>query len=202
MELIKIPNTPLLVIVGSWQADIFSRSFICNYLFPGESPIIEDAPPFPNVSMAFGLDDYRIQVQNDRIVFVIIKHSPSIENEIVKRARMILELLPFTPLRAFGVNWILRLQSINNELFNKYRLLIDNLSSQEYTAQNLTGLINLTKENYALNIKINIIGIEFIADINFEYQAMDTTAVLSLLTPSLIFERENEITDLIKTRLS
>lgn len=202
MELSKLPQVPLLVIVGSWQAEIFSRSFISNQLFPDETPIIEDVPPLPNVSVAFGLEDYRIQVQNDRIVFVVIKHSAGIEKEIIKRAVIILELLPYTPVRAFGINWHLKLIGISSAIFEKYRILIDRLSSKDYAVQSATSIFRLTKDNYAFNITLIASGIDFFAEINFDYQVMDTKAIATLLIPTMISDHEKEMNEILEIHLS
>jgi len=204
MDFINLANQPMLVVVGSWQAETFSRPFINNHLFENNLAIVDDIgpTPIPGISLAFGTTDFRIQVQQDRLCFFVLTYSGNIKTDICFYAAKILQLLPFTPVKAFGINYKFKLAGITSSIFRSYLEFVSSVNNDGYTLQGATTQVSLTKNNYALNISAQAIGPEIIADINIDYQVSDITTVLALLSPEMMETHETEAKEFISRWLS
>ncbi|RJP86701.1 MAG: hypothetical protein C4518_13085 [Desulfobacteraceae bacterium] len=103
MELTK--EFKLLVIVGAWNRNIFSKEWIKKYLLPKDDFEIEFSLGLDG-SHRISLEKIRIEFHNNRINFIPRINSAETYAVISELASKIADYLPHTPVSGFGINFI------------------------------------------------------------------------------------------------
>lgn len=190
---------PVLVIVGAWNQLIFSKDWVKEFLFP-EVDIIVENPVVPNTTIAFGTEDYRILIQENRLTFFALQETPEVYADIEKRAVQILKLLNHTPLSAFGINFVfhlnytealLHIKPVEDQIFFK---------GQGYYEDVVVLHRTFIKDNYQLTVTFNFSTNDVKVDVNFNFQINSSNLFLELFKDGLLQEKKTEIMQLIKMR--
>lgn len=112
MELLK--DYPALVLVGSWNHGVFHKEWVARFLLPNQELSVE-FPFNDRASQRITSDRLRIHTMGDKLFFSPLVIDEQTCDLIEELALKIADLLPHTPVKAFGVNFKYR-ETGNSEL--------------------------------------------------------------------------------------
>lgn len=191
-----------LVIVGAWQASVFSKPFIHQEIFEGRTSIIDDLGnvPIPNVSNAFGEEKYRIQIQNDRLCTVAFEHTDTCYVQSIDTLQKILSLLPYTPVGALGINFTVLVDDIPNSAWLNFESKSRSITDLGYTIQNAVTQLSVTKDTYAINFVVSKQQ-KLLIQANVDYQIPDVSFIRQHLCLDLVKKHSVEVTTFLTSLL-
>ncbi len=159
-----------LIIAGKWNRHILTVEWLSKNIFETDSIQVEFSlnlglPP------RFMKDDIRIIPTEERITFVALKYSENVFSRIEQMAFRIAELLPVTPMSAFGTNFGFIEESPSDDLLSLYKLSDnDALSDNSIQIENYSIKRKLLVEDQILNFSINSESGSMVFNFNFHYQ--------------------------------
>jgi hypothetical protein len=161
-------DTGTIVIAGGWNKEIFNKDWVGKYLLPGEDLLVEVNFIFPGSHRISGRN-VRIEVFNNRLIFVPISNKIESYELIEELASKTADYLPHTPVNGCGINFIYESQS---EIF-------PGVLAREFNIKDGETLISMSKINYTLiynlgskELNINLIkedADKFVINFNYHY---------------------------------
>ncbi|MFH2067097.1 MAG: hypothetical protein ABIK15_17995 [Pseudomonadota bacterium] len=147
-----VAENKLIVILGGWNIQIFTKEWIGKFLLPEEELELELSLDF-EYSRRISSKKIRIEVFQNRLSFIQRDTDDETAKQIREISAKLADYLPHTPVGAFGINYNFKgeKQEIKNELLtvNDSKVLEEKLgkiSKTEYTHQFIT-------EGRVLNLK-------------------------------------------------
>jgi hypothetical protein len=93
-----------LVITGKWNKYLLSPDWLAKHIFDKSEIKIEFSPTLDH-PLRFTCDNIRIVPTEDRVIFIALEYSNGLLEKIEDMAYRLIDLLPFTPIAAFGTNF-------------------------------------------------------------------------------------------------
>ncbi len=196
MELIN--EFKLLVILGAWNVNIFSKEWIKKYLFTQDDFDFELEFNLTG-SHRISSDKIRIEFHNDKLNFITRNKNVDTYNMISELALKIADYLPHTPVIAFGVNYLFECNpdDIQSELIKTND--VDKLN--EYGSHVLTS-----KHIHATKLKDKFINIticydenrKLLFDFNFHFDISNLTQMKEKIYESPIIQLKQIAADIMK----
>lgn len=160
-----------LVIAGKWNKYILSPDWLAKHIFDKSEIKVEfsftlDLPP------RFTCDNIRIVPTEDRITFIALEYLNDVLEKIENMAYILTDLLPFTPIAAFGTNFAYIEEEAKMDLLDIFELKDNNkLSDYDVTIEKYSIRRKLLIEEQALNFDILQEGENVVFGLNFHYEA-------------------------------
>ena len=119
-----------IVIVGSWNTKIFSIPWVSRKLF-GEAEVRGEFSILPGFPMKYSAEDVELLPDDERLTFQANVPSDEVLQRIETKATDTLRLLPETPIRAVGANFLFQERAPSDDLHRLFQLpdaqqLVDN----------------------------------------------------------------------------
>jgi hypothetical protein len=176
-----------IVLVGKWNRFILSPQWVGKNIFeePGlqvEFALNLELPPRYTSNEKF----IRMVPAEDRVIFFPLKQTDECLLEIEKRADKLFELLPHTPMTAFGINFGF-IETSNTKLYEIFNI-VDNgnlgkvgceLKETSISRNFLYGGSNL---NLKITLKIDKVSFDF----NFHYAVKNASEARDKLKGNII----------------
>ena len=102
MKLLK--DYPLLVLAGNWNHAIFQKEWVSKFLLPQKELKVE-FPFSERASQRITSGALRIYTMGDKLCFAPLQTDTKTFGQIEDLALKLADLLPHTPVKAFGVNF-------------------------------------------------------------------------------------------------
>jgi hypothetical protein len=102
MKILK--DYPVLVLVGNWNHAIFQKEWVSKFLLPQKELKVE-FPFNERASQRITSDVLRIYTMGDKLCFAPLKTDTNTLGLIEELALKLADLLPHTPVKAFGINF-------------------------------------------------------------------------------------------------
>lgn len=159
-----------LVLAGKWNKYILSPKWMAENIFKKKEIQVEfsfnlDLPP------RFTSDNIRIVPTEDRVVFVALAYDEDIIKRLEKMAYNLVELLPHTPVTAFGTNFAYIEDGETKDLLSLFELK-DNSDLSDYNVriENYSIKRKLLIDEQILNLNIIQNRGNVVFDLNFHYE--------------------------------
>jgi|GEM_PF-5341473 len=199
-----IENVSTLVIVGDWNKAIFNNEqWVAENIFKGGVSNIEHFLPMNIVR--FTGKDYLLTVSERRLAMGLIKDDNSSIRNMHEALRTILQLLPHTPVNAFGINFIYEESNIDNvnncQLFPPVITLPDEEPLNNIKESKVKWkLIEGVDEQEDLNIEAAKSEKGIRLSFNYNFPIESCQQILELLDDDeLIFNRKERSEKIIET---
>ncbi len=159
---------PALVLVGSWNHAIFQKEWVSKFLLPQKELKVE-FPLNERASQRITSNELRIYTMGDKLCFAPLNDDTQTFGLIEDSALKVADLLPHTPVKAFGINF--KYEETGNST------LLDSLRTNDATqiAETYAALISSNiRHTFKINGKIINIDIsthsEHVAfNVNFHF---------------------------------
>ncbi len=157
-----------LVIAGKWNKYILSPDWLAKQIFEKSEIKVEFS--FALDTPRFTCDNIRIVPTEDRVTFIALEYSNGILEKIENMAYRLIDLLPFTPIAAFGTNFVYIEEGARGDLLDIFELKDnDKLSDYDVTIKENSIRRKLLIEEQELNLAILQEGENVVFDFNFHY---------------------------------
>lgn len=169
-----------LVIVGSWNRDIFTPDWVKENVLDGQGFQVL-FPMNMNNSLKFDVaTKYSFAVNLNRLEFQLYDSSAGTSQELVMIARKLLRCLVHTPIVSFGVNFVFKSnqQGLLSDL--PYTEDIKHTLSAEIEATEVTRVLKIGLDE-TLNFKVIQKGIDTFFDFNYNYNVRSVKNLMDVL---------------------
>lgn len=197
MKLDKPSNT--LVIVGGWNRHIFTQDWIKRYLFPGEQEkftidmLVAQGFNTQFVSPQISSKEVEILFQENRLNFNPVENKNENFDRIQDLALQLADYLPYTPVTAYGVNFLFTEETGSGDLINlirprdleKIEQFGGSLTNEQYTR-------GLVLNGRILNITIKLEGEKVTFDLNFHFNIRNLVEFKAGISEISILELKQE----------
>ncbi len=171
MELLK--DYPAFVLVGNWNHGIFKKEWISKFLLPHKELSVE-FPLNDRASQRVSSNELRIYTMGDKLFFSPLKSDEQTLDLIEELAVKTADLLPHTPVQAFGVNF--KYREIGNKELAEFLQTSDmpRISDDYAELKSSTIRHSFTYDGKLINIDILIRkeGVEFNINFHFDIKSM------------------------------
>lgn len=160
-----------LVITGKWNKYLLSPDWLAKHIFDKSEIKIEFSPTLDH-PLRFTCDNIRIVPTEDRVIFIALEYSNGLLEKIEDMAYRLIDLLPFTPIAAFGTNFAYIEEGAGTDLLDIFELKDNNkLSDYDVTIEKYSIQRKLLIEGQKLNLDIIQDGGNVVFGFNFHYDA-------------------------------
>ena len=169
-----------LVIVGSWNKDIFTPDWVKENLLDGQD--FQVLFPMNSLnSLKFDVvSKYSFAINLNRLEFQLHDSSDGASREMIVTARKLLRCLVHTPITTFGVNFVYK---------SERQGLLNGLSHTEDIKEHLTAEIESTEvtrvfrvgQGKVLNFKVIQKGTDTYFDFNYSYNVKNAQNLLDVI---------------------
>lgn len=160
-----------LVITGKWNKYILSPDWLAKHIFDKSDIKVEFSLTLDHLTR-FTCDNIRIVPTEDRVLFIALEYSNGLLEKIEDMAYRLIDLLPFTPIAAFGTNFAYIEESAGTDLLDIFELKDNNkLSDYDVTIEKYLIQRTLLIEGQKLNLDIIQDGGNVVFGFNFHYDA-------------------------------
>lgn len=173
-------NVSNLVIVGTWNRDIFTPDWIKEYLLDGQD--FQVLFPMNTLnSLKFDVaTKYSFAINLNRLEFQLHDSSDGASREMIVTARKLLRCLVHTPITTFGVNFIFK---------SERQGFLNGISHTEEIKELLTAEVEQTEvlrvfkigQGKVLNFKVIQEGIDTLFNFNYSYSVKNAQNLLDVL---------------------
>ena len=169
-----------LVIVGSWNKDIFTPEWVKEYILDGQDFRVLFPMNSLN-SLKFDIDNkYSFAINLNRLEFQLHDSSDGASREMIATARKLLRCLAHTPIATFGVNFVYK---------SERQGLLNGISHTEDIKEHLTAEVESTEvtrvfklgQGKVLNFKVVQKGAATYFDFNFSYNVKNAQNLIDVL---------------------
>ncbi|MBC8277770.1 MAG: hypothetical protein H8E46_06025 [FCB group bacterium] len=205
--MIEVNTACSIVIVGGWNRKILTPPWLGKNIFKKDELELQ-FPLDPSLPLKVSdKESYTIDISNDKLMFQPL--SLSDENLIImaEAAKLVLEILPHTPVTAMGINFGFKEETPQTELLNyldnvlvpSHREISDDKKCQAISivkSYQLTGLL----QNRVLNFKIHreVDEPAVIFDLNFHKEVDNAAVACEALRPETLLSVHSYSIDLLK----
>ena len=169
-----------LVIVGSWNKDIFTPEWVKENLLDGQD--FQVLFPMNSLnSLKFDVvTKYSFAINMNRLEFQLHDSSDGASREMIATARKLLRCLVHTPIVSFGVNFVYK--SERQGLLNgiSHTKDIKELLTAEVESAEVTRVFNLG-QGKVLNFKVVQKGAATFFDFNYSYHVKNAQNLIDVL---------------------
>lgn len=168
-----------LVIVGSWNKDIFTPEWVKEYLLDGQD--FQVLFPMNSLnSLKFDVvSKYSFSINLNRLEFQLHDSSDIASREMIATARKLLRCLVHTPIASFGVNFVYK---------SERQGLLNGISHTEEIKKHLIAEIDSTEvtrvfklgQGKVLNFKVVQKGSDTFFDFNYSYNVKNVQNLLDV----------------------
>ena len=160
-----------LVIAGKWNKYILSPDWLAKHIFEKSEIKVEFSFAF-DLTPRFTCDNIRIVPTEDKVTFIALEYLNDVLEKIENMAYILTDLLPFTPIVAFGTNFAYIEEGARLDLLDIFELKDnDKLSDYDVTIKKYSIRRTLLIEGQELNLNILQEGKNVVFDFNFHYDA-------------------------------
>jgi len=160
-----------LVIAGKWNKYILTPDWLAKNIF-GQSEISVEFSFTLDLPPRFTSDNIRIVASEDRVIFTALGYSDGILKKIEDMAYKLVDILPFTPIAAFGTNFAYIEEGAGTNLLDIFELTDnDTLSDYDVTIEKYSIRRQLLIAEQKLNFDILQEGEKVVFGFNFHYEA-------------------------------
>jgi len=189
-----------LVIVGSWNKDIFTPEWVKEYLLDGQD--FQVLFPMNSLnSLKFDVvTKYSFAINLNRLEFQIHDSSDGASREMIATARKLLRSLVHTPIASFGVNFVYK---------SERQGLLNGISHTEEIKEHLTAEVESTEvtrvfklgQGKVLNFKVIQKGIDTYFDFNYSYNVKNAQNLLDVLgdDDDIIIRKRKDSVDILNS---
>lgn len=189
-----------LVIVGSWNKDIFTPEWVKEYLLDGQD--FQVLFPMNSLnSLKFDVvTKYSFAINLNRLEFQIHDSSDGASREMIATARKLLRSLVHTPIVSFGVNFVYK---------SERQGLLNGISHTEEIKEHLTAEVESTEvtrvfklgQGKVLNFKVIQKGIDTYFDFNYSYNVKNAQNLLDVLgdDDDIIIRKRKDSVDILNS---
>lgn len=173
-------NVSNLVIVGTWNRDIFTVDWVKEYLLDGQD--FQVLFPINTLnSLKFDVvSKYSFAINLNRLEFQLHDSSDGASREMIVTARKLLRCLVHTPITTFGVNFIFK---------SERQVFLNGISHTEEIKELLTAEVEQTEvlrvfkigQGKVLNFKVIQEGIDTLFNFNYSYSVKNAQNLLDVL---------------------
>lgn len=185
-------NVSNVVIVGAWNMAIFSDRWVRENLLKDSGEVKVYFPMNIMSSMKFVTESFSFYIVGERLCFELTKYDDEAARQMVKVIRKILQLLPYTPINSFGINFVFeddKPYPIGDDARTKS--LVEKTG---YAVQNTSVKRTFRMaDNVSLNLTISQ-GEKAHYDFNFDYRANSATDVTNAMsdTDDVVVNRHDD----------
>lgn len=169
-----------LVIVGSWNRDIFTQDWVKENLLEAQDFQVYFPMNTLN-SLKFEVPSkYSFAVNFNRLEFQLKNSDDGASRELITTARKLLRCLVHTPISSFGVNFVYKYdrQDLLGEIPHTENL--KSILSSELESTELTRMFNVG-QGKVLNFKIIRKAMDVFFDFNYSYNVRNALNLLDVL---------------------
>ena len=169
-----------LVIVGSWNKDIFTPDWVKEYLLDGQD--FQVLFPMNSLnSLKFDIvTKYSFAINLNRLEFQLHDSSDEASRDMIATARKLLRCLVHTPIASFGVNFVFK---------SDQQGLLNGISHTEEIKEHLTAEVESTEvtrvfnvgQGKVLNFKVVQRGTDTFFDFNYSYNVRNVQNLINVL---------------------
>lgn len=200
MNITEVKGLNTLLIIGSWNSSIFTPEWVTRYLLDGEELKVEFPVLSSSTSLRFSTSKLVFFIEGNKL---IIKEATSETEEehlrlIEEIGRKIIQMLPHTPISAFGINFAFELE-LNEQVKQLFAPNDEHLFSQlEYPIINHELKRTFSIENYQLNLTIKLTDKALIY-FNYHYNSKDASEFSDLFNESIIKNLKENTQEILTT---
>lgn len=193
-------NVATLVVVGSWNRDIFTSDWVKENVLNGlDFQVLFPMNSFN--SLKFDVPSkYSFAINANRLEFSLHDSSESASREILTPVRNLLRSLIHTPIATFGINFVFKSDE-NAGLLTELPHTEDlkKTMNAEISSIEMVRSLSLCDGN-VLNFKINQRGEDVFFDFNFSFNAENIKKMLKILgdNDEIINEKREVAVKLLK----
>jgi hypothetical protein len=193
-------NVSNLVIVGSWNKDIFTPEWVKEYLLDGQD--FQVLFPMNSLnSLRFDVNTkYSFAINLNRLEFQLHDSSDGASREMIATARKLLRCLVHTPITSFGVNFVYKSerQGLLNGISNTD--MIKEYLKAEVDSTEVTRVFKLG-QGKVLNFKVVQKGAETFFDFNYSYNVKNAQNLLNVLgdDDEIVIRKRKDSEDILKS---
>ncbi len=198
MKLDSLNST--LVLAGAWNPEILSPAWIAENIL-GLAPEAEDVvqiefSPFVGAPPKYTMDEIVYVTSRDRLILAPVKFSVEAFKKARDIAGKILKMLPHTPIRAVGENFVFTEPTPEPEALELFTAASSDLADvlnfeHEIAGSSLRSIISFEKRKLNLTRKYDQRGLTI--SFNFHYDVDGAVAAAEVLPNSV--ERNLEVVD-------
>lgn len=193
-------NVSNLVIVGSWNRDIFTPEWVKENLLNGQD--FQVLFPMNTLnSLKFDVvTKYSFAINLNRLEFQLHDGSDGASREMIATARKLLRCLVHTPITTFGVNFVYK---------SERKGLLNGISHTEAIKEHLMAEIESTEvtrvynigQDKVLNFKVVQKGADTFFDFNYSYNVKNAQNLLDVLgdDDDIIIQKRQESVDILNS---
>lgn len=169
-----------LVLVGSWNRNIFTPDWVAKNIFKESNEIkVEFSINYFDAPLRLSQSNIMMVTANDRITFFPIKIDLQTCERIELMVKNLCELLPHTPITAYGINFGVSEQEPDELLLKRFNFGDDNLFSDAGFLLSSKALIrSISIDDGTLNIKAYFDNGKIDFDFNFHFIVNGATNVI------------------------
>ncbi len=189
-------ESPILVVVGGWNHNIFKPQWVEKYLVPDEEILIEyplsgnliASPHYKTSSIRFGL------IANKMVFFAIKSNDEESYTRIQNIIEKIAEYLPHTPVDSFGINFSYEFPIGSSSSLENHLQFEDQKYFEQhgYTLKETILKRSLKHKSCDLNLSIKKRFSDSIVEFNFHNSLGNLSEIKEKLDNYSILSRKNE----------
>ena len=191
-------NVSNLVVVGSWNKDIFTPEWVKEYLLDGQD--FQVLFPMNTLnSLKFDVvGKYSFAINMNRLEFQLHDSSDEASREMIATARKLLRCLVHTPVASFGVNFVYKSDRLG---------LLNGIQHTEEIKSHLTAQVEATEvtrvfnvgQGKVLNFKVIQKGVDNFFDFNYSYNVRNAQNLLDVFgdDDDIIIKKRQESENLL-----
>lgn len=118
MKITRKCDTPVLVIIGGWNANILlNPKWLSKYLFPEQKNLVIElpAPPSFPAPPRVSTSDVRLALTGPKLLFTPLNPAVAVLDHIEQLGIKIADYLPHTPVSAVGINFTFEVEGNMDE---------------------------------------------------------------------------------------
>lgn len=189
-----------LVIVGSWNRDIFTQEWVKENLLDGQDFQVFFPMNTLNSLKFDVVTKYSFAINLNRLEFQLHDGSDGASREMIATARKLLRCLVHTPIATFGVNFIYK---------SERQGLLSGISHTEEIKEYLTAEVESTEvtrvfkvgQGNVLNFKVVQKGMDTFFDFNYSYNVKNAQNLIDVLgdDDDIIIKKRQESIDILNS---
>jgi hypothetical protein len=185
--MIPITTEWTLVLAGGWNANIFQPDWVAKHVFSKEEINVEFLLGPQQGTLSFVSGDVTLLVRPDKLIFGCKNTSDQALASIEAAGLQTLELLPHTPVAAFGINFGFHEENPSSELIHLFQTDdLDPISKAGCTIQKTSLIRQVMVENRTLNVTHALENSQVHVSLNFHFPATNATAAREKLPNTMI----------------
>ena len=196
----KLENTfNSLVILGSWNRRIFTEEWVKEHIFPETNDefkidiLLMNDSDIPSLATRISSDKISILIQDHKLTFNTVDDKEEYFECLIELTKCAADILPHTPITAYGVNFHFSENDIDDDIINllrpkdleKFKSLGLELTSERYTR-------SLSLDGQTINITTDIIDTQADFDFNFHFDIPNMIALKNSISAISILGLKHE----------